>query len=311
MRYVGYEQINVMRPRAVPPRGRRFNMLIPGLMFVSVALLVLSRMDHDYVRSVRWRITELVTPVLSAALIPLEPLRWVGRNASDMISKVDELQRLRDENQQLKGWQWRANELERKFADLSATSKAVRETAIDFTTGRVIANSSGPFVRSAMINAGRDSNIKTGYPVMSGDGLVGRIFETGPSAARVLLMTDVNSRIPVFVGPNAVRAMLAGDNGEAPKLIYVAPGSTVKPGDEVSASGAGGIFPRGLRIGTVQEASVPPRVKPHANLDALEYLSILFYDSPALEMMGGDGGAKGAAAGPDPADASPPHAAQR
>jgi rod shape-determining protein MreC len=295
MRYVGYEQLNLARQRASAPRRRRFNMIVPGLIFVSVALLVLSRMEHSYVSSMRWRITELVTPVLSAALIPLEPLRWAGRNVTDVFVRVDELQRLRDENQQLQGWQWRANELERKFADLSATSKTVRETAIEFTTARVIANSSGAFVRSAMINAGRDNKVKTGYPVMSGDGLVGRVVETGPSAARVLLLTDVNSRIPVFVGPNAIRAMLAGDNGAAPKLIYVAPDSEVKVGDEVSASGVGGLFPRGLRIGAVVSTSVPLRVKPHASLDALEYLSILFYDSPALEMMGGDTGLNGAA----------------
>lgn len=295
MRYVGYEQMKGLRTLPGVRQRRPAGLALLVLMFVSLALLALNRMENSYVRDVRWKITEWMTPVLSAAIVPLEPLRRAGHNAAEMVDLVGELERLRNENQQLKGWQWRASELERKLADLSASSNTARDSKIDFVTARVIAHSSGAFVRSAMINAGREQGIKTGYPVMGGDGLVGRIDDTGPNAARVQLLTDFNSRVPVLIGRSAIRAILAGDNGPSPKLIYVGSDTEVKPGDDVSASGVGGIFPRGLRIGTVADIGQPMRVRLNGNFDALEYLSVLFYESPAIELLDGDGAVKGAA----------------
>lgn len=262
--------------------------LLPVLLFVSVALIVLSRLDHGYIGNVRWKVAELISPVLRAAMVPLEPIRTVATKVGDAFTTVAEIERLRDEAQVMKGWEWRAKELERKLSELAATARTARETEVDFITVRVIANSSGAFVRSAMINAGGDQRLKPGHPVLSGDGLVGRIVDTGSNAARVLLLTDAQSRIPVYVGPQAVRAVLAGDNGPRPRLVFTAPDSVVKPGDEVSTSGIGGLFPRGLRIGAVMEAGERPTVKPHADLDVVEYLSVLLFETPELDLIDPD-----------------------
>lgn len=270
--------------RGVRPR---FRVVLPLLTLLSIGLLVLSRLDHASMREVRWRIAELMTPVLGAALVPLAPVRWAGSHMSDFFTVAKELQEVREENQRLKGWEWRAGELERKLEEVTRLSRTVSDTAIAFITVRVIANSSGAFVRSAMINAGKDQNLKSGYPVISADGIVGRVVETGRSAARVLLLTDLNSRIPVLVGKTGVRAVLAGDNGSLARLNYVPADAALMPGDEVMTSGTGGLFPRGLRIGTVVESPRGLRVRPHANLDSLEFLSVLFYESPTLELTEG------------------------
>jgi rod shape-determining protein MreC len=288
MRYVGYDQMRHRRAEFTAPRRRPMGVLLPALLFFSVALLVLSRLDHGYIGSVRWKVAEVMSPVLRAAMVPLEPVRSVASRIGDAFTTVAEVERLRNEAQVLKGWEWRAKELERKLSELAATANTARETEVDFITVRVIANSSGAFVRSAMINAGGDQRLKPGYPVLSGDGLVGRIVDTGSNAARVLLLTDAQSRIPVHVGPQAVRAVLAGDNGPRPRLVFTAPDSVVKPGDEVSTSGIGGLFPRGLRIGTVMDGGERPTVKPHADLDVVEYLSVLLYETPELELLEAD-----------------------
>lgn len=285
MRYVGYDQLRQRRADFMEPRRRSGGTLLPVLLFVSVALLILSRLDHGYISQVRWQVAELMSPVLRAIMVPLEPLREAGKSVGAAWSIASEAERLRNENQQLKGWEWRAKELERKLAELGAAARTARDTDIGFVTARVIANSSGAFVRSAMINAGGEQNLRAGYPVLSGDGLVGRVVETGSNAARVLLLTDAQSRIPVYVGPGAVRAILAGDNGPSPRLEFLAPDQTINAGDEVATSGIGGVFPRGLRIGSVAEVSDRPRVTPHANLDTVEYLSVLLYDTPVLELI--------------------------
>ena len=262
----------------------RFRVAMPVLILASLCLLVLSRLDHVSTHSMRWRITEAMTPLLSALFAPLEPVRWAARQVPGIFAASRELEQVRSENQKLKGWEWRAKELERKLQDVTELARAVRETGFQFVTARVIANSSGAFVRSAMINAGRDQAVQIGHPVLSGDGIVGRIVDTGDAAARVLLLTDLNSRIPVLVGRSAVRAVLAGDNGAFPRLTYLPAEAEAVAGDDVFTSGIGGLFPRGLKIGVVIETPRGLRVRPDSNLDALEYVSVLLYQSPALDL---------------------------
>lgn len=271
--------------------------LVPMLVLLSVVLLALSRIDHPAVRAIRWRIAEVMTPVMGAVMVPLEPVRWFGQNVPDLFTMSAELDDLRAENQRLKGWEWRARELDRKLEELATLTHLVRDPTTEFVTVRVVANSSGAFVRSVMINAGTDERLKAGYPVLSGDGLVGRVVETGSSAARVLFLTDLNSRIPVLVGDKEARALLVGDNGPAPRLDYLTADANVKPGDEVVTSGIGGLFPRGLRVGTVVETPRGLRVSPHAGLERVEYLSVLLYETPRLDAPAGPGGSMGGAPG--------------
>ena len=278
--------LNLTRRGAGKPERGGVRALMPFLVFVALGLILLSRLNHSALAQARWRIAEWMSPVLQAAMVPLEPLRHVGRQVAAQVGMAEELQRVKSENQKLSSWEWRARELERKLADLEALSKVVEEPRIEFITSRVIADSSGAFARSVMINAGRDQAVKSGFPVINGDGVVGRVVETGTTSARVLLLTDLNSRVPVTVGPQGVRAILSGDNGPTPRLVYLPQEATIAVGDDVATSGTGGLFPRGLRIGRVVGDSPQPRVELRANLDTLEYLSVLFFDDPARGLMG-------------------------
>ena len=268
--------------------GGRFSALLFALLFVALALLALSRMQHAYVKDVRLRITEWMLPALHMASVTLEPFRQLGRHVTAYFDRFTELDRLRTENQRLKSWEWRAQELERKVSALGQLVRVVEEPAVHFITARVVMDASGPFVRSAMLSAGRDQGVRGGFPVISADGLVGRIVEAGARASRVLLFTDLNSRIPVLVGPSQVRAIIVGDNGPYPRLAYLAPNALIEPGDEVYTSGVGGLFPRGLRIGTAAEEAGSFRVVPHARLDELDFVSVLFFETPTSELVEDD-----------------------
>ncbi len=286
MKRLRHDSLNLTRRGDDPGHGGRVRFVLPVLVFLCIALLLLSRLNHSSLAQARWRIAEWMSPVLQAATVPMEPVRNVGRQIAEQVDMTEELRRLRAENQKLSNWEWRARELERKLADLEALNKTVREPKIDFVTTRVIADSSGAFVRSVMIDSGTLQNVRTGHPVINGDGLVGRVVETGTSSSRVLLPTDLNSRIPVVVGPKNVRALLVGDNGAEPRLQFLPPDAEIKPGDDVATSGTGGIFPRGLRVGSVNGDMASPRVKLRARMEELEYLSVLFYDNPALGLLG-------------------------
>jgi rod shape-determining protein MreC len=258
------------------------------LVFVSIALLVLSRLQHSYIKDVRTQFETLMAPVLSAAVLPLAPIRRVAARVTAYSNMYAELERLKEENQRMKGWEWKARELERKYAQLGKLAHVVEEPGFEHVGARVVADSRGPFVRSVMVGIGRDQGLKPGYPVISANGLVGRVTEAGRGAARILLLTDINSRIPVFVGRNGVRALMVGDNGSVPKLTYAPTTGTIQVGDEVSTSGVGGLFPRGLRIGTVVDQGGRLAVMPHARLDELDFVSVLLFENPTLELADND-----------------------
>lgn len=297
MRYVGYDQFRRRPAEAALSRPQTGGLLTPILLFVSVALLVLSRLDHGYIAGARVAIADAVSPALRTIMIPLEPLRSAGAAIGLALERADDLDHLANENQRLKGWEARAKDLERQLAELGAVAKAAQDRDMPFVTARVMATSSGPFVRSAMINAGEGEKLKAGYPVLAGDGLAARVAAVGSGVSRLLLISDADSRIPVFVGEQAARAILAGDNGPSPRLLFLAPDVQIRVGDEVVTSGIGGLFPRGLRIGRVVDSGERPTVSLHADLDRLEYVSILFYepgaaDVPPLEQRVQPGGAE-------------------
>jgi len=278
-----------MRRRSSPfkPRPRR-SWRAPGellnftLYFLCAVLLVLSRIGHNAVVDVRDHFVDLSAPLLEAASAPVIMGRHALARVRSYVGLLDEIDRLKAENEQLKQWEWRAKLLEGNVAHLRSLLSAVDEPALHFITGSVIADARGPFLRSALINLGRDNGVRVGYAVINGDGLVGRTVDAGASVSRVLLLNDLNSRIPVLVGPAGVRALASGDNSAELKLDFLPDGASLYPGDEVYTSGSDGVLPRGLRVGTVSGSPGAFKVRPHAELSSLDVVSVLFFDTPAL-----------------------------
>ncbi|MEO1265000.1 MAG: rod shape-determining protein MreC, partial [Pseudomonadota bacterium] len=228
------------------PRRRYVGAVVFALIFVSIALLVLSRLDHPYVAAMRSAAAPVLTPVLTALSGPLAPVRRLSERVQMLLAEQDEIERLRAEIQQLRGWQWKAEDLQRQLNALSALAKREPDAEIPFITARVIADSRGPFARSVVIDAGSDRGLKEGHPVISADGMVGRLVDVTPAAARVLLVTDFASRIPVEIGNDRIRAIATGTNGPRPRLKFLPRDAVPKVGDVVATSGRGGLFPRAL-----------------------------------------------------------------
>ena len=269
------------------PRRRYVSALVFVLIFISLALLVLSRLDHPYVAAIRDRVTPALTPVLTALSGPLAPVRRLGDRLELLLADQEEIEKLRAEIQQLRGWQWKAQDLERQLAALSDLNRRRVTEDIPFVTARVIADSRGPFTRSVVIDAGANQGLREGYTVINADGLIGRLVDVTPVAARVLLLTDAASRIPVEVGTGQVRAIATGNNGPNPILKFLPRDAELKAGQVVATSGRGGLFPRALRIGVVEIEGSRLRVRSFARLDRLEFVSILKFESPALPLTTG------------------------
>ena len=108
------------------------------------------------------------------------------------------------------------------------------------------------------------------------------MVEVGEWTARVLLITDINARVPVLLDNSTrQRAVLAGDNSDEPRLLYLPPEASASVGDRVVTSGDGGLFPVGLPIGVV--AAVEDRmikVKPMVDLGKLEHVELVDFGLP-------------------------------
>jgi rod shape-determining protein MreC len=267
------------RSGASRDRGQLF---VFGLYFLCVVLLILSRINHGIILDSRGRLADLAAPLLGVASAPVTELRHGIDRALDYSAMFGELDRLKAENEVLKSWEWRAKQLDRKVGQLQALLHAVEDTGLNYVSGNVIADARGPFTRSVLINLGRDQGMRVGYAVLSGEGLAGRIVDAGGALSRVLLLNDLNSRIPVLVGPAGARALVSGDNSGELKLEFLADGASLYAGDEVYTSGSDGVLPRGLRVGTVVSASGALKVRPHAEFSSLDAVSVVFFDSPAV-----------------------------
>ena len=266
-----------------PPAGT-FTLRLPLLFFLSLALIALSRLDHPFVRELRAEAEAVIAPALGAAMLPLDPARRLVRQVQSSYDGFAELERLRGENQRLKQWETRAHALERKISELATITKALEESRIDYRTVRVIATSSGAFVHSALLEGGTEQGIRIGQPVMNAGGVLGRIVEAGKRTSRVLLLNDVNSRIPVVVGASQTRAILAGDNSTNPRITMLPQGAVIAPGDEILTTGVGGMFPRGLKVGVASDRARGPRADLDASLGDLEYVSVLLFDNPGIAL---------------------------
>ncbi|MEH6477754.1 MAG: rod shape-determining protein MreC, partial [Sneathiella sp.] len=150
-------------------------------------------------------------------------------------------------------------------------------------TARVIGDSGGPFVRTLLLGAGALDGVRTGQAAVGPHGVLGRVVEVGHQSARVLLLTDLNSRIPVKLEKSRNKGILVGDNSSSPKLEFLPTNAQVSAGDRVVTSGDGGMLPAGWPIGIVSSvAEGQVRVQAYADWTRLEYISVLRYDLPGL-----------------------------
>lgn len=266
---------------ATPVRAwtQRFALLF--LVGVAVALMLLDKADSLLIERARTSLSDAVVPVLDVLSQPIASFNEMTDQAGQLVSVAAENAELRQQNERLQHWQTVARRLEAENTALRAMLSVPGDPAVHYVTARVVGDQGGAFVRSVLINAGAAQGVDRGQAAMTGQGLAGRVAATGGSTARVLLITDMNSRIPILVGEQHDRAVLAGDNTGRPRLIYLEPRVELKIGDRVVTSGHGGVFPPGLPIGQVADVGEGGvRVQPSVDWGHMEYLRLVSYELP-------------------------------
>ncbi|MEI8396763.1 MAG: rod shape-determining protein MreC [Rhodospirillaceae bacterium] len=258
---------------------QRFSFLL--LLLASIALMMVGRVDPTLVQSTRTRVTDAFAPILDAISRPAATAAHIVETFVEIVEVHRENKQLRLENARLLQWRQAALRLEAENNSLRSLLRYKPEAKASFVSARVIAAPGGAFLRDVVVTAGRRDGVRRGQAAVAGPGMVGRVIEVGEWSSRVLLITDINTRVPVVLDNSRQRAVLAGDNSDQPRLLYLPPEAPVAVGDRVVTSGDGGMFPAGLPVGVV--ASVGDRqikVQPLVALGKLEHVQLVDFGLP-------------------------------
>ncbi|UWQ90670.1 rod shape-determining protein MreC [Aliisedimentitalea scapharcae] len=251
-------------------------LLIGVLCLCLAAIFVVWRIDSPRVERFRAQVIDTVVPNMDWAMAPVTGIINLIRDFQSYQRLAEQNRELRSELRQMRAWKEAALQLEQENARLLDLNNVRLDPRLTFITGVVMADSGSPFRQSVLLNVGARDGIRDGWAAMDGIGLVGRISGTGRDTARVVLLTDAASSVPALIQPSGQTALIAGDNTAAPVIDFLENKDLVRPGDRVTTSGDGDVFPAGLLIGQVAaDPSGRLRVRLSADFERLEFLRVL------------------------------------
>jgi rod shape-determining protein MreC len=276
---------------SIATRQALAKLTLPGLLMAAFGLMLLGKADTLLAERARIGMADALAPIYAALAEPIAAIRAMVARSEDLIELRADNARLRQENERLRQWRATALALDAENQRLRANLHWLPDPVPSFVTARVVADAGGVYARAVLLSVGPNHGVVKGAVVLDEAGLVGRVTEVGERAARVLLITDLNSRIPVILESSRSRAMLIGTNGARPRLIYGPDGhgpdgAAIAEGERVVTSAEANAFPADLPVGTIHyNANHLPEVVPAAQLDRLEIVRVFDYGLRGLASL--------------------------
>lgn len=281
--------------------GGRSNSHIGLLLFSLVSLiLLLSSLyaaEASVFKKARETALETASPVLS---LFSGPIGWVNDrigNVGDYFRVLEQNKALREENEALRQWEEEARSLRSVINALDELDVYKAPPEIAPINAFVIGEANEAYAHSMIANAGSKDGAALGLAAVDERGMIGRIVDISPNASRILLLNDIQSRIPVFVEGSFVEGLLVGRSTTNPTIAItmLANGDRIEPGQRVVTSGAGGVLPRGLAVGVVKsvndEEAVVELAADYARTRLVRIINYKFPEietAPAEEAISGD-----------------------
>ncbi|WP_018632223.1 rod shape-determining protein MreC [Neomegalonema perideroedes] len=247
-----------------------------ALVVGGAAMMLLDASGDPRVERAKQAAAEKAAPALEVAAGPVRFFSGLFARSRTAFSITAENARLRAEVETLRSWRDYAMRVQQENERLRGLNNVRPPLRVLSVVGQVIADSADQATQTALVSVGSADGVHEGSAALSGDGLIGRVLAVGERSSRLLLLTDTRSRIPVRVEPAGHRALLAGDGGDQPKLVFMQQNVRLNHGDRVVTSGDGGVLPRGVEVGVVAAgAGGEPRVQLKAATSGMEFVRIL------------------------------------
>ena len=263
---------------------QKFSLL--GLIFFSIIFLILGSYNFKVVNLVKISIKEIVYRSSFIVSGPEKVIEDSFNRINNHINHYNNYQLIEKELEKLK-----SKDLSKQIISLENTryKKLVDDYFIknNEIVAKVLIDRNSPFLRSVVLNKGSKNNIKLGMAVLDGEYLIGKIVEVNFFTSRVLLLSDINSKIPVSVSPNDIQAIMSGDGKENATLQYIQGVDFENNSDEkiVVTSGAGGLFKSGILVGKINatENTIMNslRVDIYKDFTQLKYVKVISFSKEA------------------------------
>jgi len=209
-------------------------------------------------------------------LHPFHETNALLTDAHHLIYLKDEHGRLKLENEKLYKEIQVLRSLAQENAALRKTLHVPPAEIVKYSAARVLSSPYDGLHRFFLIEGGQKHNLMKDQPVIVQEGVVGRLEKVGAHVARVLLLTDANSRIPVVTSLSHEKAILSGNGSFLPTLVYVNDVKKIQKGEQIVTSGLGGIFPPGLPVGIVDAIENGKiKVRPYVPFHKIEWVQVL------------------------------------
>ena len=258
---------------------QRFSLIV--LLFFSVSILVLGKFDFKGVNVLKSGLNEIV---YRASFIISAPENFIKNTYNLTISHINlynDHKKLKKDYKDLKAETLKNNFI--KSENIMLKSKI--EDIVDISSeilAKVLVDKQSPFLKSVIVNRGSKDKIKLGMAVLDGKFLIGKVVEVNYLTSRVLLLSDLNSKVPITVEPNSIQSILTGTGEQFGKLQYTQiENFNLENGHQIYTSGSGGIFKSGIPIGEINiiDDSKESYVSFHSNFSQLRLVKIVLYEN--------------------------------
>jgi len=256
-------------------RGNKQRFSLFGLLFFSIILIVLSKFNFTAINYLKLGINEVVFRTSFIVSLPEKYISYSFRAIEKHIkfyenynSTKEQLEKLKSEKYNVEFLEGENKRLKKVLEDISYSSNA--------KIAKVLVDHQSPFLRSIIINKGSKDEIKKGMAVLHGYYLIGKVVEVNYTTSRVLLLSDLNSKIPIVIEPSSVHSILSGNGKKSGIIQYTKNNIPLKNGSVLYTSGTGSLFKPGIPIGKINNIEDISNVDFFVDLAQLRFVRILF-----------------------------------
>ena len=256
---------------------QRFSLV--GLIFFSVVLIILSNLNFVAINYIKSGLNEIVYRISFIVSIPEKQLQKSITLINEHISMYSEYKVMENKIRELENNNLNSNFLQ---SENSRLKRLIDEyiTESDELVAKVLLDKDSPFLKSIIVNKGSKDKVSLGMAVLDENYLVGKIVEVNYSTSRVLLISDLNSKIPVIIEPGNVQSILSGSGKDHGEIQYFKSSREISSENVVFTSGSGGIFKAGIPVGKIENVRINKNYVTRflSNLDQLTFVKLVSYE---------------------------------
>ena len=270
---------------ALLQRGARQKFSLFVLIVISIAVFAL---DISQLKPIKILRSLLNDGVYRVSVISSSPIRFTSATKNFFVEHMfiyRENEKLKSEVEQLKKEKYNTSYLKTENKKLQEIVQLDKDSGFITVGAKIMMDKNSPYLNSAIINKGTNSRIKLGMPVLSEGNLIGKIVEVNYISSRILLLNDLNSKIPVVISPSGDQAILSGTGKSKPALEYLPENFYPEEDNVVYTSGKDGVLVPGVSIGKVLMEDKKIKVKLFSDPNQIFFVNVVLGKETDLEAM--------------------------